>query len=328
MQGLVPAARALQHPRGCTAGARRRARPASPNDQPAAMTDPVRAAGVRRLITLTFAVAAVASCGGSSTSPNNGSVSAIKVSPDSDSVKVGASITLQATVMGPGGQVISGQHVFWNTGNASVATVSDAGVVTGVGAGQVQIAASAGGTSGIANVTVLPPGVSSVSVSPPLDTIVRPGTVQLTATAFDAQHNPLTNRTFTWSSNTPNVANVDGNGLVTGVAVGSATITATSEGQPGSATIVVIPPAAASVTVAPPASTVTIGDTVALTATAKDASGNVIADAPITWSTSNPGVVTVSSTGVAVSVGGGTATITAKSGTASGTASFLVIPLL
>lgn len=291
------------------------------------MTHLVRPAGIRRFVTLSFAAAAVASCG-SSTSPNNGSVSAIKVSPDTDSVKVGASITLQATVMGPGGQVMAGQHVFWNTSNASVATVTNAGVVTGVGAGQVQIAASAGGRSGIAEITVLPPGVSSVSVSPALDTIVRPGTVQLTATAFDAQHNPLTNRTFTWSSSTPNVANVDANGLVTGVANGSATITATSEGEAGTSTIVVIPPPVASIVVSPSSNTLTVGDSVALTATAKDASGNVIPDAPITWSTSNAAAVTVSSTGLAKAVGGGTATITAMSGTASGTASFLVIPIL
>lgn len=284
-------------------------------------------AGVRRSILLVLAAAALASCA-SSTSPNNGSVGSITVSPDTDSVAVGGSITLQATVMSPGGQVVAGQQVFWNTGNASIATVSGAGVVTGVAAGQVKIAASAGGASGIATINVLPPPVSSVSVSPPLDTIVRSGTVQLTAAAFDAQHNPLANRTFTWSSNSPNIANVDANGLVTGVAAGSATITATSEGKPGTATIVVLPPPVASITVGPSLNTLAIGDSVSLTATAKDASGTVIPEAPITWSSNNTGVATVSATGVVTAVGGGTATITATSGSASGTASVAVIPII
>ena len=114
------------------------------------------------------------------------------MTPATDSVAVGNTVTLQATVMAPGGQVLSGQHVFWNTGNASVATVTDAGVVTGVAPGTVQIAASGGGSSGVATITVLPPPVASVSVTPPLDTIVLPGTAQLTAAVFDAQHNPLT----------------------------------------------------------------------------------------------------------------------------------------
>lgn len=290
------------------------------------MTPSARSAGVRRLLTIAFAAAATA-CG-SSTSPNNGSVSAVDVSPDTDSVRVGATLALHATVMGPGGQVLSGEHVFWNTSNPSVATVSGAGVVTGVGTGHAQIAASAGGQSGLADITVLPPPVASVSVSPPLDTVVRPGTVQLTATAFDAQHNPLTDRTFTWSSNLPNVANVDANGLVTAVGTGSATITAMSEGQSGTATVVIIPPVVASIDVTPKVNTLTIADSVALDVTAKDASGNVIPDAPITWSSSNTSAVTVSSSGLARAVGGGTATVTAKSGDASGTASFLVIPII
>ncbi len=252
----------------------------------------------------------------------------MKVSPATDSVAVGNTVTLQATVIAPGGQVVSGQHVFWNTGNASVATVTDAGAVTGVAPGTVQIAASAGGSSGIANITVLPPPVASVSVSPPLDTIVLPGTAQLSATVFDAQHNPLTGRTITWSSNMPNVANVDANGLVTGVAPGSATITATSEGQAGTATVVVQPPVAASVVVSPGASTLTVGDSTTLTATVKDASGNVISGAPVTWSSDNTAAATVSPSGVVTAVGAGTATITAKSGNASGTSAILVLPVI
>lgn len=275
---------------------------------------------------LSWAAIALAACS-SSTSPN-GSVTSVKVTPATDSVAVGNTITLQATVMGPGGQVVSGQQVFWNTGNASVATVTAAGVVTGVAPGTVQIAASAGGSSGIANITVLPPPVASVSVSPPLDTIVLPGTAQLTATVFDAQHNPLTGRTITWSSNMPNVANVDANGLVTGVAPGSATITASSEGQSGTATIVVQPPVAASVQVSPGAATLTVGDSTTLTATVKDASGAVISGAPVTWSSDNTAAATVSTSGVVTAVGPGSATITAKSGNASGTSTILVLPVI
>ena len=182
---------------------------------------------------------ATASCS-SSTSPN-GPVGSVKVSPSVDTVVVGKTTALHATVVSPGGEAISGQHVFWNTGKASVATVSDAGVVTGHAEGTVQIAASAGGASGIATVTVLPPPVASVSVSPRRDTIRLPGSAQLTAALFDEHHNPLRNRTVTWASNLPNVAKVNRNGLVTGVAAGTATITARSGNASGSAAIVIVP---------------------------------------------------------------------------------------
>jgi uncharacterized protein YjdB len=267
---------------------------------------------------------AILSCG-SSTSPN-GPVGSVKVTPPADTVAVGRNTTLQATVMSPGGQVVPGQRVFWNTGKASVATVSDAGVVTGVAQGTVQIAASAGGTSGMAIITVLPPPVSSVSVSPSHATIVLPGTAQLTATPLDANHTPLDTRTVTWASNVPNVANVDASGLVTGVAAGSATITATSEGQSASATIVVQAPVVASVMVTPPTATLTVGDSTTLTAKAQDAAGHVIYGAPITWSADTPSAATVSGSGVVKAVGAGSAIIKAKSGNASGTATIHAVP--
>src|SRR2546428_10482062 len=62
---------------------------------------------------------------------------------------------------------------------------------------------------------------------------------QLTATPLDAKGNPLSGRIVTWASSAPGVAIVSTGGLVTGVATGSATITATSEGKSGSAAITV-----------------------------------------------------------------------------------------
>src|SRR5213079_1687758 len=60
----------------------------------------------------------------------------------------------------------------------------------------------------------------------------------------DASGNALTGRTITWSSSDNSVATVSSSGLVSGVVAGSATITATSEGQSGTAAITVTPPSA------------------------------------------------------------------------------------
>src|SRR5439155_18708328 len=64
-------------------------------------------------------------------------------------------------------------------------------------------------------------------------------TVQLTATPRDANGNVLSGRTITWSSDNATVATVSTSGLVTAKVAGSAMITATSEGQSGSASITV-----------------------------------------------------------------------------------------
>src|SRR6266480_2970924 len=103
-----------------------------------------------------------------------------------------------------------------------------------------------GSKTDTANVTVTCPGspVASVSVAPPAATVPVGQAVQLTATPKDANGNALTGRAVTWSSSNTSVANVDGSGLVTAAAAGSATITAMSEGQSGTSSITVTPPAA------------------------------------------------------------------------------------
>src|SRR5205085_527930 len=78
------------------------------------------------------------------------------------------------------------------------------------------------------------------------------GTAQLGATAQDSAGNPLSGRTVTWTSSDGGVARVNGSGLVTGVAAGTATITATSGGKSGSAAVTVVAVPVATVTAAPP----------------------------------------------------------------------------
>src|SRR5207245_5668618 len=72
-------------------------------------------------------------------------------------------------------------------------------------------------------------------------TVQGNGPLPLTAPPKDTAGNPLTGRSVTWGTSDAAVATVDTSGLVGGVAVGSATITATSEGKTGQATITVTP---------------------------------------------------------------------------------------
>lgn len=75
-------------------------------------------------------------------------------------------------------------------------------------------------------------------------------------------------------------------------------------------------PGPANMVVAPELVTLeALGDTVRFTATVWDGEGRVIPDAPLTWYTSDENVATVDSTGLATSVGDGTATILAAAAT-------------
>jgi alpha-tubulin suppressor-like RCC1 family protein len=89
--------------------------------------------------------------------------------------------------------------------------------------------------------TINPVPVSFVTVEPPTANVPAGQTVQLTATTRDADQHLLTERVVTWASGSTAVATVSATGLVTGVAAGEATITATSEGRSGTAAITVPP---------------------------------------------------------------------------------------
>ena len=115
------------------------------------------------------------------------------------------------------------------------------------------VACGGGGGDGITNPPP-PVAVASVSVTLGSPSIVVGQTSQGTAVVRDAQNNILSGRTVTWSSTNASIASVaPTTGLVTGVAAGTASIVATSEGRTGQATITV-----AAVTTPPQISGLTI----------------------------------------------------------------------
>ena len=86
--------------------------------------------------------------------------------------------------------------------------------------------------------------VASVSITPRNAWVLVGGTLQLAVTLKDAKGNTLTGRTVNWTSSDSAVAKASTTGRVTGVELGSATITAESEGLSDSAlvTVVAAPP--------------------------------------------------------------------------------------
>jgi uncharacterized protein YjdB len=252
-------------------------------------------------------------------------VASVAVTPPSATVQVNATTQLTAVTRDAGGNVLSGRAVTWSTSAAGTATVSASGLVRGVAAGQATITATSEGQTGTSSITVQVAPVATVTVAPANPSIAINGTVQLSATLKDAGGNVLTGRSVTWSTSASGTATVSGSGLVTGVAAGQATITATSEGQAGTSTVTVQAPApVATVTVSPSAPNVSIGASTQLTATLKDASGNVLTGRTITWSSSATSIATVSSTGLVTGVAAGQATVTATSEGQSGTSTITV----
>jgi len=206
--------------------------------------------------------------------PDYGVIS-VTVEPRGITLVVGDSVQLTATIIMSNNR--PPRSVSWTSSNTSVATVSTAGMVSGVAAGDVFIFATSGSKRDSAAVTVVPkdqpppPPVASVEVTPTSATTQVGQAVQLTATPKDANSNPLSGRTVTWSSDNVSVATVSSSGLVTGVSAGSATITATSEGKDGTSAITVVP--------APPGASVVLvgaGDIADCASNGDEATANLV----------------------------------------------------
>lgn len=159
----------------------------------------------------------------------------------------GAAFTL--TVDGTG--FASDATVRWNGQNRATTFVSRTRLTAAITAADIASAGTAaitvmnpepgGGASAASTFTIAPPAVATVTVAPTSAQLVPGETRTLVATLRDAGGAELTGRTVTWSSGATAIASVSTGGVVTGVAPGTATITATAEGQAGTSAITVVP---------------------------------------------------------------------------------------
>ena len=184
--------------------------------------------------------ASAGSASGSAVVTVTQSVASVEVSPSVDELTVlGATVQLTAEAFDANGHAVAGAEFSWESSDVAVATVDESGLVTGVSKGVATITARAGDASGSAVVSVMQP-VASVEVSPSVETIGLGSTLQLTAEGFDENGDAVAGVAFSWESSDVAVATVDNrSGLVTGVTVGVATITASAGSGQGTAEITV-----------------------------------------------------------------------------------------
>jgi uncharacterized membrane protein len=178
------------------------------------------------------------------------------------------------------------------------------------------------------NIPAPPSFVATVDVTPATVSFAAGETAQLSVVVMDQNSIVLVGRTVVWSTSNAAKATVSSTGLVTAVAAGSATITATCEGKTDTCAVTVnaSPAAVSTVTVTPNPWKVIPAGTVQLTAVPRDAGGTILTGRVISWSSDTPGVVTVSGTGLVTFVSAGTAIITATCETVPGTAAGTALP--
>lgn len=241
-------------------------------------------------------------------------------------VRIGQGRQFTAECLNVNQQVLSGRTVTWISSNPLVASVGS-GLVTGVAVGQANITATCDNTvsaSITAQVTLVP--VSSVVISPPQLSLLVGQTGQLIATAQDSAGNALAVQDYpvVWTTDNNPVATVSQAGVVSALGAGVAAIRV-SVGNvlsaPISATVTNVP--VASVTIGPLNPTVVCGQQVQLTATMRDANGNILSGRSVSWHSVSQNIATIGAlTGIATGHVVGTTQITA---TSEGIAGFIVL---
>ncbi len=220
------------------------------------------------------------------------------------------------------------QKVMWGSSKQSVATVSDAGLVTAVGAGEATITATVDGKSATCKITVVKPEVPVVHVeSVTLDKtdaqLEIGGTLTLTATVLP---DDADDKSVEWKSSNPAIAEVDRSGKVTAVSSGAVTITVTTiDGNKMAACELTVKTAfipVESITFEHDEYIAHLNDSYPLQVTVLPENAT---DKTITWSSSNPDIVSVTQEGIVTGHGDGEVTITARAGDKEATCTIFAI---
>ena len=211
--------------------------------------------------------------------------------------------------------------VAWSSDNPTVATVSNTGLVKGIKVGTATITATSNYDSSVtATCTVyVGPSVTGVTLSSTARAVALDSKTTLAATVAPSN---AANRTVTWTSSNPAVATVSSTGVVSGVSLGTATITVkTQDGGKTATCVVTVGPAVTGVTLNTTVRTVPVGATYTLVPTISPSNA---ANKTVKWTSSNTAIATVSSTGVVKGIAAGTATITCTTLNGSKTATCTV----
>lgn len=171
--------------------------------------------------------------------------------------------------------------------------------------------------------------IASIVVQPADNKLAVGKTQQFTATGIYTDGTTATDpgSEVIWSSSSPSVATITPDGMVSAVAAGNTTITAAIGDISGTAFLTVPETTLVALTVTPANPTIAINTTQQFTATGAYSDGTFrVLTSEVIWSTSDPSRAGIDSVGKATAAAGGSATITAKFGNTSASASLGVTP--
>lgn len=274
---------------------------------------------------------------GSGNKSNNGNntqppvspvLNSIQITSASTTVPLGATESLTATgTYSDGNTHDLSDKVTWSSSAQNIATVSALGDITALALGSVVVTATSGSISSTLDLTVGPPALSKIDVSPSAPSTPANTTQQLTAVGryTDGTAREV-NDLVTWSSSDESKVTISANGVAAALATGAPTVTATAGTISGSATMTVSAAQLVRIALLPyqPVTGVGVLQQFVVLGTFDDYSTHQLLSA--SWNSSQPGVASIDTTGLLTPVQAGASTITATVGSLSNTTGLTVLP--
>ncbi len=214
----------------------------------------------------------------------------------------------------------------WRSSNPTVLSVDDKGKATAIEAGDATVTATVQGVTGQTTISAVALTVSQIQIIPATVQLAIGTMTKLTAIAtFADQSTQDVSSQVGWLSSNTAVATVDSTGLVTGVAAGSTTLSASLLGVTASTSIQVNNTSVSALQVIPAVTTIALGTKSQLQAIATFGDGSTQdVSSQVQWSSNDPFIASVDSLGLVTGSGIGQATVTATLGAISRSATLTV----
>nr|WP_314631601.1 Ig-like domain-containing protein [uncultured Janthinobacterium sp.] len=272
-----------------------------------------------------LAMATLAGCGGGGDQGREpilglpaATLSSLAVTPATATVAIGAGqqFTAIATYTDGSSQDVSAKAA-WTSATPASATVNAAtGVAAGKAAGSSTIAATFGGKSATAQLTVTPATLTAIVLTPLTPSIAIGGTQQFAVTgSFSDGATRDVTAVSAFAATSPATASIAAGGLALGKVAGTTQITATTGTLTASTLLTVTPAVLLSIAVTPQNPIVPVAATRQLTVIATYSDGTTPdVSASSSYSAATPAAATIGSTGLVTGVASGTSVMTASFG--------------
>jgi trimeric autotransporter adhesin len=256
-------------------------------------------------------------------------LTSVIIAPQDTHIALGNDQQFSATaVYSDGSKTDVSDLATWGSAQSKVATVDGGGLASSRAVGSTSILAFYQAVSASSTLTVNAAALVSITVAPQSISLTPKHSVQMSATGVfsDGSQQDLTSA-VSWLSSPTGIVAISTGGTLTAQALGTATVSATSNLLSAADTVTVVAPTLQSISVSTGEQSIPSGESLQLSATGQYNDGSTQdLTTSVQWASSNSTILGVSSSGVVTAKAKGSATVRAAAGTISGATPLAVGP--